>query len=101
MGKYTKLNYEIDDKELQRALKDPNAKIFYNFDGTYNIEYIEPDEQEDEYKKKGVNYSRQMSEIYQELVEFCRQQGLPFLNKGSEANFEYFIADNIPNFDLD
>lgn len=99
MGKYTKLDYEIDDKELQKALKDPNARIHYNFDGSYNIEYIDPDET-DPYIKPDKDYSKELTSIYRELVEFCQQQGLPFLNKCNQVDFEYFIADNIKNVNL-
>ena len=83
----------IDDDELQAAIKNPNATIHYNHDGTYNIEYKEPSP---EPVVEDLDYSDQMYNVHLEIVQYCRQQGLCFLDHiSSFANFCNLINDFI------
>lgn len=74
--------YDSDDEDLQDALDNPNAKIHYNVDNTYSIEYVSPEpvtvnnpEPQSNEKLLEITF-----DIHEALLDYCEEELLPLLD---------------------
>ena len=68
-----------NDDELEKALKNPNATVHYNYDGTWYVDYRKsspPHEKMPEHK----DYFNKMYNVHLEMRKHCEQQGLALLD---------------------